>query len=88
MRLYRAIGYAELQDILSTGVLRTGPPSYQGKWLAESLAEAAEWGRRLYPGVTFSPDRGRSGRRRRGRVVRPPRPGPDRPGTPKYPTSP
>ncbi len=53
MRLYRAISYAELQDILSSGGLRPGPPSNQGKWFAEVLADAGEWGRRLYPGENF-----------------------------------
>jgi hypothetical protein len=53
MRLYRAVSYAELQDILASGVLRPGPPSFQGKWLAESIGDAAEWGRRLYPNGQF-----------------------------------
>jgi hypothetical protein len=53
MRLYRAVSYAELQDITSSGELRPGPPSYQGKWLAEVLTDAAEWGRRLYPAGDF-----------------------------------
>jgi hypothetical protein len=47
MRLYRAVGYAELQDVLATGVLRPGPPSFQGKWFAESPVDAARWGRQL-----------------------------------------
>jgi hypothetical protein len=53
MRLFRAIGYAELQDILTVGVLRPGPPSFQGKWLAERVEHAAEWGRQLYGGGSF-----------------------------------
>jgi hypothetical protein len=53
MRLYRAVSYAELQDILSSGALRPGPPSYQGKWLAESADDAADWGRGLYPAGGF-----------------------------------
>lgn len=53
MRLFRAVGYDELQDVLSSGVLKPGPPSYQGKWLAENLSDAAEWGRRLYPAGDF-----------------------------------
>jgi hypothetical protein len=47
MLLYRAVSYAELQDILVTGQLRPGPPSFQGKWFAESPVDAARWGRRL-----------------------------------------
>jgi hypothetical protein len=53
MRMFRAISYAELQDILATGALRPGPPSFQGKWLAETPEDAAEWGRRLYSGGAF-----------------------------------
>jgi len=47
MLLYRAISYAELQDILATNILRPGWPSFQGKWFAESALDAACWGRRL-----------------------------------------
>lgn len=47
MLLYRTVGYAELQDILTSGILRPGPPSFQGKWFAESPSDAARWGRRL-----------------------------------------
>jgi hypothetical protein len=53
MRMFRAISYAELQDILTSGVLRPGPPSFQGKWLAETIENAAEWGRGLYSGTQF-----------------------------------
>jgi hypothetical protein len=53
MRLFRAVSYAELQDILFSGVLRPGPPSFQGKWLAEFADHAAEWGRALYQSVPF-----------------------------------
>ena len=53
MRLFRAVSYAELQDIVNFGVLRSGPPSFQGKWLAETPDDAAEWGRRLYQGSPF-----------------------------------
>ena len=53
MPLFRAVSYAELQDILFSGVLRPGPPSFQGKWLAESAEQAAEWGRALYQGALF-----------------------------------
>lgn len=51
--MFRAISYAELEDIHSTGVLRPGPPSFQGKWLAETIVHAAEWGRGLYLGTSF-----------------------------------
>lgn len=30
------------------GVFRPAPPSNQGKWLAGSPSDAAEWGRRLW----------------------------------------
>jgi hypothetical protein len=48
IRLYRAVSSQELADIHGSGVLRPGPPSYQGKWLAESSQDAARWGRRFY----------------------------------------
>jgi hypothetical protein len=75
MRLYRAVSYAELQDIQTAGLLRPGPPAFQGKLLAESLEDAAEWGRRLYADGQFhlieveAPDA----------VVQTPEFGPDRP---------
>src|SRR5258708_4866189 len=45
--LYRAISEAEWMDIVKTSRLRPGPPSNQGKWFAESLNDAEEWGRLL-----------------------------------------
>lgn len=53
MRLFRSISYAELRDILKCGLLRPGPPSFQGKWLAETVEHAVEWGRGLYPDASF-----------------------------------
>jgi hypothetical protein len=53
MRLFRAVSYAELQDILTVGILRPDPPSFQGKWFAERPEEAAEWGRQFYPSGSF-----------------------------------
>ncbi len=53
MRMFRAISYAELQDILTSGILRSGPPSFQGKWFAETIDDAAEWGHALYSGSQF-----------------------------------
>ena len=45
--LYRAVGPLEMADLILTGSLRPAPPSYQGKWLAESVQDAARWGRRF-----------------------------------------
>lgn len=47
MKLYRAVGAAEAADIRAIGRLRPGPPSFQGKWFAESVEQAAIWGHRL-----------------------------------------
>jgi hypothetical protein len=45
--LYRAVSAQELADIASSGELRSVPSSMEGKWFAENLLDAAEWGRRL-----------------------------------------
>lgn len=50
--LYRAVGALELADILQQG-FRPGPPSYQGKWFAEAVADAQAWGRQLYQQRAF-----------------------------------
>jgi len=48
IRLYRTVGPQEMADVILTGLLRPGPPSFQGKWLAESVHDAARWGRRFF----------------------------------------
>jgi hypothetical protein len=48
MRLYRALSSQELTDISQTGGFRPGPPSFQGKWFAETHEHAAAWGRLFY----------------------------------------
>ena len=48
VKLYRAVSRAELADIQQKGGFEPGPPSYQGKWFAEALGDAAAWGQRLY----------------------------------------
>jgi hypothetical protein len=48
MELYRALSSQELADIAQTGGFRPGPPSYQGKWFAETPEHAAAWGRLFY----------------------------------------
>jgi hypothetical protein len=47
MKIYRAMSYTELEELRTTGVLRSAPPSFQGKWFALTIEDAAEWGRRL-----------------------------------------
>jgi hypothetical protein len=44
--LHRAVGPAELADIESTGKLQTGP-GMEGKWFAESGADAKTWGEKM-----------------------------------------
>lgn len=44
VRLYRAVGLQELTDLTSSGSFRPGPPSYQGKWFAETFSHARAWG--------------------------------------------
>lgn len=46
--LYRAVGPLELADLQTRDEFRPGPPSFQGKWFAESASDAARWGRRFY----------------------------------------
>jgi hypothetical protein len=45
--LYRAISDAELADIVATERLRAVAASLEGKWFAESHAEAVKWGKAL-----------------------------------------
>lgn len=53
MTLYRALSPAELADLQLVGYFRPGPPSYQGKWFAETEGAADEWGRRLFGQAPF-----------------------------------
>jgi hypothetical protein len=52
-RVYRAVSEEEYRDILSTGVLRQGPNSLEGKWFADSLEGANAHGRSLFPNGRF-----------------------------------
>lgn len=45
--LYRAVGLAELTDIRATSRLSAGRGSLSGKWFAEELKHAAQWGELL-----------------------------------------
>ena len=47
-KLYRAVSIAEWSDIRTCGEFRAAPPSNQGKWFAESLDGAIQWGSCLY----------------------------------------
>lgn len=55
IKLYRAVSEAELADILSYGMFRPCPSgcSMEGKWFAESLENALEWGKRFYASNKF-----------------------------------
>ena len=57
MILYRCMSEAELQDLLSTGVFRSVPGSLEGKWLATTIADAAEWGGRFIHATGVPHDR-------------------------------
>jgi hypothetical protein len=48
VELFRVVSDAEWQDIQGTGGFRPVPASMEGKWFAESEADARQWGRRLY----------------------------------------
>jgi len=48
VRLYRAVSEAELQDIRSFCGFRPGRNSVQGKYFADNLTNAAEWGRKFF----------------------------------------
>jgi hypothetical protein len=52
-RVFRAVGEDEYQDIVSTGRLREGPNSLEGKWFADSLDGAIAHGRALFPDGRF-----------------------------------
>jgi hypothetical protein len=42
--LYRAVSEAEALSVRSTGAFSAGPNSLGGKWFAESLEHAKQWG--------------------------------------------
>lgn len=48
MRLFRALSRAEWTDFQINAQFRPGPPSFQGKWFAESSTDAVVWGQRLH----------------------------------------
>lgn len=48
MRLYRAVSQQELRDIQLQGKFCAVATSMEGKWFAEQLENAQEWGRRFY----------------------------------------
>lgn len=52
-RVYRAVSEAEYQDVLSSGVLRQGPNTMEGKWFADSLEGAKDNGNGLFPDGNF-----------------------------------
>ena len=51
--LFRAVDVAEAADIASAGVLKTVGSSVEGKYFAESAADAAKWGEKLYGAGKF-----------------------------------
>jgi hypothetical protein len=54
MRLYRAVSQQELRDIQLQDRFCAVATSMEGKWFAERLEHAQEWGRRFYqPGELF-----------------------------------
>ncbi|MEI8366946.1 MAG: hypothetical protein WCJ31_00820 [Planctomycetia bacterium] len=52
-RVFRAVGEDEYHDIVSTGRLREGPNSLEGKWFADSLDGAIAHGKALFPDGRF-----------------------------------
>jgi len=46
--LYRAVGPAEYADITTTGLLRPGPNSCEGKHFCTSSDDAIVWAKRFY----------------------------------------
>jgi len=45
--LYRAVSEVEYQQLIRTGKFAVVPSSLEGKFFAESAADAAQWGERL-----------------------------------------
>jgi hypothetical protein len=45
--LYRAVSEAEYQQLIRTGKFAVVPSGLEGKFFAESAADAAQWGERL-----------------------------------------
>lgn len=52
-RCYRAVSNAEYYDILSSGVLRPGFNTLEGKWFADTLPGAIAHGNALYADGDF-----------------------------------
>jgi hypothetical protein len=48
MKLYRAVGDAEFEDLLRSGRFRATGNSVEGKYFAEQLGHAVAWGEALY----------------------------------------
>jgi hypothetical protein len=51
--LYRAMCVAEFEDIIQTGVFKSGPNSLEGKWFAERGNHAFAWGKLLFSNEDF-----------------------------------
>lgn len=47
-RLYRAVSFAKYQQLVQSGRFEIVASSLEGKYFAESLAAANEWGERLF----------------------------------------
>ena len=48
MKLYRAVGDAEFDDLLGSGRFRAAGNSVEGKYFAEQFGHAVAWGDALY----------------------------------------
>ena len=48
IKLYRAVSVAERTDIQVFGGFRSIPSAMHGHWFAETVSDAATWGKRLY----------------------------------------
>jgi len=51
--VFRAVSDAELANLFASQVFQSCPNSAEGKYFAETLEHATEWGRRLYGEVKF-----------------------------------
>jgi hypothetical protein len=52
--LYRAVSDLELKSLLPDGIFSVAEGSMEGKWFAESAADAVNWGNKFYPGGNFT----------------------------------
>jgi hypothetical protein len=53
IKLFRAVSAAELSDLINSGKFQAAPNSLEGKFFAETIGDAEQWGQWFYGEVEF-----------------------------------